>query len=91
MSPGHSSTAVPSSPARRIESLPVEAVQHLRSSVAITDFASVIVELVHNALDARASKVEISIHASNWECKVADDGVGIKKEDLSYVGRRYCW
>ena len=53
--------------------------------------ASVIKELVENAVDAGASQIEIVTAAGGKTLmRVADDGAGMRREDLQLAIRRHC-
>jgi DNA mismatch repair protein MLH3 len=61
----------------------------LRSAVTIPTFTQILNELVQNALDAEASRIEcwISLEKGSETIKVEDDGHGIGKDGLEYIGR----
>ena len=63
----------------------------LRSSLIIPTYPSVLQELVHNSLDAGATRIDIWIDASsgNERIRVEDDGCGIGRTDLGRIGGRY--
>lgn len=76
----------PQHPARRTESarrpnailpLPQEAVAQIKSSTAIVSLTAVVLELLKNALDARASRIDATVDFSRGACSVEDNGVGI--------------
>ena len=73
-----------------IQPLPTTTVNQLRSSFIIQDLPSCLLELVQNALDAKATNIEIAFGLETWQCRVIDDGVGIDKDTLTHVARRYC-
>ena len=53
--------------------------------------ASVVRELIDNALDAAAREIEIVIEAGGKRLvRVADDGVGMSREDLALAVERHC-
>lgn len=74
-----------------IAALPYDTVRFIGSTQALTDSASLVKELVDNALDARASAIslEISVNTLNV-IQVKDNGHGIAPDDRSLVCRRYC-
>lgn len=80
--------------------LPLSTQSQLRSTQILTSLTQVLSELIQNSLDAKATQIEVGVDCEGWECWVRDNGVGIKKDDLSLlakVGRygmftltRYC-
>ncbi|MCJ1477607.1 hypothetical protein MMC13_006280 [Lambiella insularis] len=74
-----------------IAALPETTVRAISSSQVLTDSASLVKELVDNALDAQASTivVEISLNALDV-IQVKDNGHGIAPDDRSLVCQRYC-
>lgn len=74
-----------------IHALPQTAVRTIRSGQALTDPASVVKELIDNALDARASNVAIEISANTLDViQVKDNGHGIAPTDRPLVAKPYC-
>ena len=72
-----------------ITRLPPDTVRLLGSSVAISSPASVVKELVDNAIDAGATSIEIVISQNTVEkIKVTDNGCGIAEDDFAALGRR---
>ncbi|KAL6869116.1 hypothetical protein ACO1O0_000439 [Amphichorda felina] len=72
-----------------ITRLPPDTVRLLGSSVTISTPASVVKELVDNAIDARATSIEIIISSNTVEkIQVTDNGCGICPEDFAALGRR---
>ena len=52
--------------------------------------ASVVKELVENAIDARATRIEVNVEAGGLELiEVIDDGVGMAPDDLRIAVRRH--
>ena len=74
-----------------IAALPQDTVRAIGASQVLTDSASVVKELVDNALDAHASAIfiEVSINALDV-IHVRDNGHGIAPADRSLVCKRYC-
>lgn len=74
-----------------ITALPEETIRTIGSSQVLTDSASVVKELIDNALDARASAVFIELSANALDViQVKDNGFGIAPEDRALVCKRYC-
>lgn len=72
-----------------IHPLPPETVRLLGSSVAISTPAALVKELIDNAIDARATSVEVLISPNTVDrIQVRDNGSGIALEDLDFLGRR---
>jgi DNA mismatch repair protein MLH3 len=69
-----------------IRQLPSHVVDKLKSSVTITSLNGVACGLLANALDAGASKVNISIDYARGNCTVEDNGSGISPEEFKDGG-----
>ena len=48
---------------------------HIRSSAAIASCSTIVEELLLNALDAQASKIEVYLDIANFQIKVTDNGM----------------
>lgn len=74
-----------------ILALPASTISIIGSSQVLTDAASVVKELIDNALDARASSIFVEISSNTLDViQVRDNGHGIAPQDRSLVCRRYC-
>ncbi|KAF2467130.1 uncharacterized protein BDR25DRAFT_305903 [Lindgomyces ingoldianus] len=62
---------------RTILPLPADVASQIKSSTVITSLSAVVVELLKNALDATATKVEATVDFGRGSCSVEDDGLGI--------------
>jgi DNA mismatch repair protein MutL len=72
-----------------IQALPQCTVRLLGSSMKITSPCDVVKELLDNAMDARATAVEVTIAPNTVDrISVKDNGIGIDVEDFSALGRR---
>ncbi|CZT01532.1 hypothetical protein WAI453_006976 [Rhynchosporium graminicola] len=72
-----------------ITALPDSTIHLLGSAQALTTPASLVKELIDNALDAKATSVDILISPNAIDkIEVRDNGYGIAQEDLDSLGRR---
>ena len=75
---------------RKIQILPESVAQAIAAGEVIERPASVVKELMENALDARASKIAVELKAGGLQLiRVLDDGEGIDPEDVPVALRRY--
>jgi DNA mismatch repair protein MLH3 len=80
-------------PAPSILPLPPDVVAQIKSSTAIVSLAGVVLELLHNALDAQATRIEATIDFARGACIVEDDGLGIPPREFREeggLGKLYC-
>ena len=76
--------------ARQITSLPSATTSLLRSTLVIPSLPAALVELVQNALDAQATRIDVSVDLDRWTIKCEDNGIGITRSELSKIaGERY--
>lgn len=66
--------------------LPAEVATQIKSSTTINSLTSVILGLIENALDANASKVEVTVNLARGCCAVEDDGHGIDPQSFNEDG-----
>ncbi len=70
----------------RILPLPAEVAAQIKSSAAIPSINHAILGLLENALDAGASRIDISVDLLRGACTVEDDGYGIAPVEFSDSG-----
>ena len=74
-----------------ITALPPNAVRAIGSEQALSDSASVVKELLDNAIDGRATRVFIEMSANTLDdIRVKDNGYGIAPGDRAMICTRYC-
>ena len=74
-----------------ITSLPPSTINAIGSTQVLSDSASVVKELIDNALDADASTISIEVTVNGLDLiQVRDNGHGIISEDRALVFRRHC-
>jgi DNA mismatch repair protein MutL len=74
-------------PAGRIQVLPPEEARRIAAGEVVDRPSALIREFIDNALDAGASRVDVSIEGGgSRKAEVTDDGNGMNREDLSL-----CW
>jgi DNA mismatch repair protein MutL len=72
-----------------ITALPKATIQLLNSAQVLTTPTSLVKELIDNALDAKATSIDIIISPNTLDkIEVRDNGHGIRPDDLDALGRR---
>ena len=70
----------------RILPLSEDAISQINSSKQITSLSGVVLALLENALDADATKIDISVNFARGSCIVEDNGTGISFVEFSEHG-----
>lgn len=70
----------------RILPLSEDAISQIHSSKQITSLPGVVIALLENALDADATKVDISVNFTRGSCVIEDNGHGIPSAEFSEHG-----
>ncbi len=84
-------TGEPAAAPATIRRLAPSSVHRITSNQVILDLQTAVKELVENALDAHASKIEVRFADHGLAAfEVVDDGTGIRREDWRAVGSKYC-
>lgn len=73
-------------PGTGIRPLPSDVAAKIKSSTSITHLNGVIIDLVKNALDAKAHTVHVSVDFKRGSCMVEDDGEGIPTAEFESSG-----
>ena len=72
-----------------IQALPEATTRRLGAGQALPTPAALVKELLDNAIDARATSIEVLLSANTLDkIEVRDNGTGIAADDLEQVGKR---
>ena len=76
-----------------IRQLPQDVIAQIKSSISITSLNTVVLELLKNALDAKSTKVDVTVDYSRGGCELEDDGLGIPPVEFGEtggIGKMHC-
>jgi DNA mismatch repair protein MutL len=71
----------------KIQSLPTDLVHLIAAGEVIDSLAAAVRELIDNALDARASRLTITVWPESWQVQVGDNGSGLSRFDLEQAAQ----
>lgn len=69
-----------------IQPLSSDVIAQIKSSTTIINLNTVILELVKNSLDAKATKIDVTVDYGRGGCVVEDDGEGILPSEFEEAG-----
>ena len=84
---------MPTASGRSILPLPDDVVAQITSSTAIVSLTGVVLELLKNSLDAKATRVDVAVDFARGGCVVEDNGLGILPLEFTEdggLGKLYC-
>ncbi|MGQ9837682.1 MAG: DNA mismatch repair endonuclease MutL [Cyanobacteriota bacterium] len=71
----------------KIQPLPPERIAQMAAGEVIDSLAAAMRELVENALDAQATRIQVQVWPRRWQIRVRDNGQGIPASELAQVAR----
>ncbi|MEN9210860.1 MAG: ATP-binding protein, partial [Thermostichus sp. DG02_2_bins_29] len=72
-----------------IQPLPPERIAQMAAGEVIDSLAAAVRELVENAIDAQATRIQVEVWPQCWQIRVGDNGQGIPASQLEQVAQRY--
>ena len=73
----------------QIQPLTSDVVSLMAAGEVIDSLAAVVRELVENALDARATRIAVSLWPQQWQVQVADNGTGMSLANLQQAAQAH--
>ena len=73
-----------------IRSLSQDVVHRMAAGEVIDSPAAVVRELMENSIDAKATRITVSIWIDQWKIQVTDNGSGISFENLKIIAKPHC-
>jgi DNA mismatch repair protein MutL len=73
----------------RIQVLPQTLINQIAAGEVVVNMASVVKELVENALDAEATRIELALSDDMLDMEIADDGIGMDRDDAELALQRH--
>ncbi|MCF2972180.1 DNA mismatch repair endonuclease MutL [Synechococcus sp. Nb3U1] len=73
----------------KIQPLTPERIAQMAAGEVIDSLAAALRELLENALDAQASRIQVELWLQRWQIRVGDNGEGIPASELEQVARRH--
>lgn len=76
-------------PAPIIQPLPETAQRAIAAGEVISSLGAAVQELVENALDAKAQRIQLNVCPQTWSVEITDNGCGMAKQDLERAAWPY--
>ena len=70
-----------------IRSLSQDIVHRMAAGEVIDSPSAVVRELMENAIDAKATRITVSVWLDQWKIQVTDNGIGISVENLKIIAK----